>query len=298
MTIRPRPQLAHLYIVVPDAVSLRILPQVVGFTLYSMIIVLVARQYHLNLSELIITPLVLVGAALSIYLLLRNNAAYQRWWEARKLASTLVSEIRNLARATITFIPERPEQRALLMEALAFCHCLRGQLRNTNGTSDAAAFIDMEAHMAAKFPNPADEMLRRMRSRADSHRRSGAVDAIGFRILDDRLTSMSAIQTNCERIAGAPLPFADALFVHSIGCMVCLLLPIGLMPTTGWATPLFTAMIAYTIFGLDALCVGLEHPFDSVPNDRGLDVLCNVFEISVFDALGETPLKIIPAETT
>ena len=117
--------------------------------------------------------------------------------------------------------------------------------------------------------------------------------SIGFRILDERLASITAIQAGCERIAGTPLPFAYTLLVHRTAYIVCLLLPIGLISTTGWATPLFTALIAYTFFGLDALSEELEDPFGTEANDLALDGLCRVCEISVFEALGETPPKMI-----
>ncbi|TIL70040.1 MAG: hypothetical protein E5Y81_17900, partial [Mesorhizobium sp.] len=70
--------------------------------------------------------------ALSIYLGFRNNAAYDRWWEARKLWGQLVFDIRNLARASTGLIEDRVELRGLLMEAIAFCHFLRGLLRRVD----------------------------------------------------------------------------------------------------------------------------------------------------------------------
>jgi putative membrane protein len=169
-------------------------------------------------------------------------------------------------------------------------------LRRTDGVEDARAFIGADADAAAMRANPADEMVRRMGRRANARRRAGELDSIGFRILDERLASVAAIQAGCERIAGTPLPFAYTLLVHRTAYIVCLLLPIGLISTAGWATPLFTALIAYTFFGLDALSEELEDPFGTEPNDLALDGLCRVCEISVFEALGETPPKMLPAD--
>ena len=59
------------------------------------------------------------------------------------------------------------------------------------------------------------------------------------------------------------------------------------MATAGWATPFFTAFIAYTYFGLDGLSEELEDPFGTEANDLPLDSLCRTCEISVFQALGE-----------
>ena len=193
MIVRPRPTFLQLFFIMRGSVVPRILPQILGFALYSAVVLAVARQFHLDFSVFNITPFGLVAVTLSIYLSFRNNAAYDRWWEARKLWGGLVFEIRNLARATTSLIADRTEQRALLMEALAFCHFLRGQLRKIDSIKDARTFIAAEADAAANFANPADEMVRRMGRRANAQRRAGEVDPIGFRILDERLTSITAI---------------------------------------------------------------------------------------------------------
>jgi putative membrane protein len=86
------------------------------------------------------------------------------------------------------------------------------------------------------------------------------------------------------------------LLLQRTAHIFCLLLPFGLASSAGWATPPFTALIAYTFFSLDALSEELEDPFGTEPNDLALDGLCRVCEISVFEALGETPPKMIAAE--
>ncbi len=41
----------------------------------------------------------------------------------------------------------------------------------------------------------------------------------------------------------------------------------------------------------------LEDPFGTEANDLALDGLCRVCEISVFEALGETPKPILPPQS-
>jgi putative membrane protein len=126
-------------------------------------------------------------------------------------------------------------------------------------------------------------------------RRSGALDPVGHRILEERLTALTLVEAGCERIAGTPLPFAYTLLLHRTAYLVCLLLPFGLVASAGWATPLFTALIAYTFFGLDRLSEELEDPFGTEANDLALDSLCRICEISVLEALGEqAPAPLAP----
>ncbi|RVD35990.1 hypothetical protein EN742_23655, partial [Mesorhizobium sp. M4A.F.Ca.ET.020.02.1.1] len=259
-------------------------------------VVLVIKALKLDFGNAGTAPFALLGVALSIYLGFRNNAAYDRWWEARKLWGQLVFDIRNLARASTGLIEDRAELRGLLMDAIAFCHFLRGLLRRVDATAEARGFIGDEAEAVVKAVNSPDALVRRMGARIAALRKSGALDAVGYRILDERLSEIAAAQAGCERIAGTPLPFAYTLLLQRTAYVFCLLLPFGLVAPAGWATPLFTALIAYTFFGLDALSEELEDPFGTQPNDLALDGLCRVCEISVFEALGEPAPKMIPAE--
>jgi putative membrane protein len=296
MIVRPRPGLLHLFFIMRGSVVPRILPQIFGFAAYGALVVLVVRALRLDFGNAGTAPFALLGVALSIYLGFRNNAAYDRWWEARKLWGQLVFDVRNLARASTGLIEDRRELRGLLMEAIAFCHFLRGLVRRVDALPEARGFIGDEAEAAAKAINAPDAMVRRMGARVAALRKAGAIDTIGYRILDERLSEMAAAQAGCERILGTPLPFAYTLLLQRTAYVFCLLLPFGLATPAGWATPLFTALIAYTFFGLDALSEELEDPFGIQPNDLALDGLCRVCEISVFEALGETPPKMIPAD--
>lgn len=287
MIIRPRPNLLKLFFVMRGSVVPRILPQIIGFAIYAAAIVAVVQVTGVSLDDFNIAPFGLIAITLSIYLGFRNNAAYDRWWEARKLWGQLVYEIRNLARATHGLIDDPAERRALLMESLAFCHFLRGHLRKVDVLAEARKFIGEDADTVARALNGPDELVRRMGRRAADLRRNAAIDTIGYRIIDERLATISAVQAGCERIKGTPLPFAYTLLLQRTAYIFCLLLPIGLVSSAGWSTPLFTALVAYTFFGLDALSEELEEPFGLEANDLALDAICRVCEISIFEALGE-----------
>lgn len=287
MIVRPKPGVLALFFVMRGSVVPRILPHILGFAVYAAIIVGVVHITRLDMSSFSIAPFGLLGVALSIYMGFRNNAAYDRWWEARKLWGQLVYEIRNLARATHGLIDDPAERRALLMESLAFCHFLRGHLRKVDVLAEARKFIGEDADTVARALNGPDELVRRMGRRAADLRRNAAIDTIGYRIIDERLATISAVQAGCERIKGTPLPFAYTLLLQRTAYIFCLLLPIGLVSSAGWSTPLFTALVAYTFFGLDALSEELEEPFGLEANDLALDAICRVCEISIFEALGE-----------
>lgn len=279
MIDRERPSALRLFFVWRGSVIAHILPQILGFALYASAVVVLADALDLDLSQIGVAPFALVGVTLSIYLSFRNSAAYDRWWEARRLWGQLVAESRTLARVTEALMIDPAQRRRFLLCFLGFCHLLRGKLRNLDVREQAAAL--------SGSAQSSTEALRRMGRELAEARQSNALDPIGHRILEERLTALTVIETGCERIAGTPLPFAYTLLLHRTAYLVCLLLPFGLVTTAGWATPLFTALIAYTFFGLDRLSAELEEPFGTEANDLALDSLCRSCEISVFEALGE-----------
>ena len=106
MIVRPRPGFLHLFFIMRGSVVPRILPQIFGFGLYGALVLLTVRALKLDFGNAGTAPFALLGVALSIYLGFRNNAAYDRWWGARKLWGQLVFDIRNLARASTGLIDD------------------------------------------------------------------------------------------------------------------------------------------------------------------------------------------------
>jgi putative membrane protein len=279
MIDRDRPSALKLFFVWRGSIVAHILPQILGFAVYAAAVVAGVRALGLDLSAVGVAPFALVGITLSIYLSFRNSAAYDRWWEARRLWGQLVAESRTLPRAAEALLLDHEMRRRFLLCYLGLCHLLRGRLRGLD-------VREQTAELSGRAESPT-EALRRMGRDLAEARRSGELDPIGHRILEERLTALTAIEAGCERIAGTPLPFAYSLLLHRTAYLVCLLLPFGLVATAGWVTPLFTALIAYTFFGLDRLSEELEDPFGTEANDLALDSLCRTCEISVFEALGE-----------
>lgn len=279
MIERERPNALRLFFVWRGSVVVHILPQIVGFALYAAGIVAASRALGLDLSAVGVAPFALVGITLSIYLSFRNSAAYDRWWEARKLWGLLVAESRTLPRVSEALLPDPAVRRRFLLAFLCFCHLLRGRLRGVD--------VAQETERFGPLPATSRAAIRDMGHLVAEARRSGAIDPVAHRILEERLATLTGIEAGCERIAGTPLPFAYTLLLHRTTWLVCLLLPLGLVGVAGWATPLFTALIAYAFFGLDQLSEELAGPFGTEANDLALDSLCRTCEISVLEALGD-----------
>ena len=298
MIVRKRPGALGLMLAWKGSVIPQVFPHIILAGLFACSVTWVVRHHYLDgLVEYTLLPFTLLGVALSILLSVRNTATYDRWWEARKQWGTMVYEVRSLARVSTIYLPQEA-RRALMLRVLAHTHLLRGQLRGEDVRTDLPAELpatQVDAVLSKR--NPADAMLLQAGLIIAEARQSGQLDSVAAAALDKHLHALAGIQAASERIAHTPLPFAYTLLAHRTAYIYCYLLPFGLVGAAGWFTPVFTAIVAYTFFGLDRLSEQLEFPFGRNSNDLPLDAICRIHEISVAEALGDpAPELLQPVE--
>ena len=134
--------------------------------------------------------------------------------------------------------------------------------------------------------NIPDSILRLVTALLLQARQAGRLDSITYCSMAEHINQLTAIQGACERIRYTALPFAYTLLLHRTAHIFCVLLPLGLVHSLGHATPLLTALVAYTFFGLDALGDELEEPFGTSQNDLPLDAITRVIEIDLAEYRG------------
>jgi putative membrane protein len=240
-----------------------------------------------------LAPFTLLGLSLSIFLSFRNNACYERWWEARKLLGQLVVEARSLARDTMVLLPVEEEvlRWNVIRRAIGFSHALAARLRGKDAVAAAREWLPAgEGEALAQKRNVPNAILQQATAEIGGCLRDGKMSDILYTVFEGRLSALCAIQTGCERILVTPLPFAYSLLLHRTAVLFCLLLPSALVDSFGWFTALPAVLVAYPFFGLDALGDELEEPFGLSENDLPLDAIVRTVEIDLLEALGEKDL--------
>lgn len=242
-------------------------------------------------------PFSLIGLALAIFLGFRNNASYDRWWEARKVWGDILVRGRTLARLAIAHVRppagEAPDDGLALRLArrpLGFAFVLKHRLRDTPDTESAAFFSADEARAIDASPNAPNFALTFASADIAAATAAGRLDPRIAQTLEETVTALAADHAACERLRWTPLPFSYSLLLHRTAHLFCLALPFGLVDSIGFLTPFVVALIAYAFFGLDALGDELEEPFGLDPNDLALDALCRRLEIDVLETTGQTEL--------
>jgi ion channel-forming bestrophin family protein len=269
MIVRDRPGLLRLFFILRGSIVLRILPQVLVIFALSAGVVW-GRGAHPGWTPAFNgAPFALLGIALSVFLGFRNNACYDRWWEARKDWGHLVQAARDLARQTLIIEREgepRAARRQLLRLTMAFAHACVCHLRP--GVDATKARKPLSSSQLAGFEasrNRPDFLLRQMGQVLADLAVGRHISDMQYAVLDDTVERMSAVLAACERIRNTPVPFGYTLLLHRTAYLFCFLLPFGFADVLHWGTPFITALVAYTFFGLDALGDELEEPFGTRP---------------------------------
>lgn len=296
MIIRERPSGLKLFLLLRGSVLPRILPTL----LVNIAVATLVTWSHGDLWDLKITlttiPFTLIGLPIAIFLGFRNNSAYDRFWEGRKLWGELVLRCRNLARQASSLIDDPQPALAsnglqdtrvrIIYRAIAFVHALRDHLRDRPGSPRLAKLLLLdEAEHMARARNKPDCLMQFMGADLQRCIKEGRIDACLAANIDNTLSSLTAAAASCERIKNTPVPYSYTLLLHRTAHIYCFLLPFGLVDSIGFMTPFVVAIVAYTFFGLDALGDELEEPFGTEPNDLPLDAICRAIEIDLRTAL-------------
>lgn len=295
---------------VRGSVSLKVLPDVLGFGLIAAVIVFISHavkdRYAADLS-VPVGPFEAAGAVLGLLLVLRTNAGYDRWWEARKLWGSIVNQSRNLVAIGLANGPDDLAWRGrLVRRAAALPYVIRDQLRGRRDVVEARRLLgDEEAdrlaeagHMPGLVAAALDRLLREALERGmppmsyhqAEAQRAGLVDHLG----------------GCERILKTPLARSSAIQVRRFVLLFLGTAPFALLSdfTSGWPplpflnrevgasdwiVPLFIMMMAYPLLSLDRIGMELQNPFDPRRVDHlPLDDICTTIEKNLFELLEDS----------
>ena len=259
-------------------------------------------QIHYSITA---TPFTLVGLSLGVFLGFRNNSAYDRFWEGRKLWGSLVNTSRSITRQLLTLIEPAPgdgpaadaSARRGVHLVIAFVHALRHHLRESDPSESLAAVLPAsEAERLAAEDNVPLAILTVLGDHVRDARREGRLHVMHVPVLEASLVSLTDIQGACERIKSTPIPFSYTVLMHRIVAFYCALLPFGLMDTIKWATPFVVLAISYCFFGLDAIGDEIEQPFGTDTNDLALEAISRTIERNLRRSLDEPmPPPLAPA---
>lgn len=289
MIVRDQPSALKLFFVLQGSIVPNIIGRIIGVAVLTAVVLLV-DQHLIELPHVSIAAMGIFGVALSLFLGFRNNAAYDRWWEARTLWGAMIADLRTLGRDLSIFVGRGEDRAEILSLGVAFAHLHRGVLRDADVQAQISDWVgDDQAKALLARTNPADAALRAMAERISQLAAQDGLSGFGQMRLSETLAALAAAQAGCERILTTPLPFVYSLMVRRTTYLYCWLLPFALIEATNWFAPIFAAIVAYVFFGLQAVTNELELPFRNAHNGLPLDAMCRIIEVSAAEALDRAP---------
>ena len=256
-----------------------IVPQVLLF-IFSFFIYF--YQTHIATEPVPLNPSVfaILGISLAIFHGFCNNAAYDRFWEGRKLWGTLVWLSRNIARQVMT-LPNvsMAEKQAFIRHQIAFVHSLRQQLRSEDNTANLQRLLTVEEQQAVVGQNfIALRLTQIMGQMLANWQAEQKIDVWQWQSLDNTLGEIAHVQAGCERINNTPIPYAYFVLLHRTVYLYCFMLPFGLGNAIGWVTPFVVSFVGYTFMALNEIVDEISEPFGTGENELPLGMMCDTIE--------------------
>lgn len=279
MIRRPIEPLKMLFVLQGSYFKRLIVPQALLF-IFSFLIYF--YQTHIATEPVPLNPSVfaILGISLAIFHGFCNNAAYDRFWEGRKLWGTLVWLSRNIARQVLT-LPNvsMAEKQAFIRHQIAFVHSLRQQLRGEDNTANLQRLLTVEEQQAVVGQNfIALRLTQIMGQMLANWQAEQKIDVWQWQSLDTTLGEIAHIQAGCERINNTPIPYAYFVLLHRTVYLYCFMLPFGLGNTIGWVTPFVVSFVGYTFMALNEIVDEISEPFGTGENELPLGMMCDTIE--------------------
>ncbi|WP_076071626.1 bestrophin family protein [Sphingomonas montana] len=248
-------------------------------------------------------PLTLFGSAIALFLGFRVNSAYERWWEGRGLWGLMINASRSLARSTIAFLHDDEPgvvdlKRTIVLRQIAYVHALRCRLRKQDPAPEVLRMLSPEeAQEGLSRQNVPNGLLDGTARRMAEAQRRGLIDTIQQTQLERVLVDIANAQGGMERLKNTPLPMQYRFFPEIFARLFCVALPIGLVESLGWATPLGSTVAGLMFLAILRIGDDLVDPFANDDHDVPLTSMCRTIEIDLLEAIGdEAPRPLEPVK--
>ncbi|MFT6129941.1 MAG: putative membrane protein [Neolewinella sp.] len=307
-----------------------------AFFIWAVVIVFLNR--HLATLDLTLAipflPLSTIGIAVAFYLGFKNNSAYDRFWEGRKIWGGIVNYSRSWAMHSVTFINKQDlseeelfmQKKILIYRHIAWLNALRLQLRRPTYFSIQHKGATEDLYKGSAEQKHWDEEVGEFLSKEDYNYvikkentathliRQQAVDV--QKLIDNKqitdlchfqfikiLEEFYNLQGKCERIKNTPYPRQYAYFSKVFVWVFVLLLPFGLIgefsklgTSMMFLTIPFSMLISWIFTTMEIVGDTSEDPFENFINDVPMTALCRTIEIDLREMLEETdlPPKVMP----
>ena len=282
-----------------------------NIAVYSIVSVLAVTQYELaevmNYKPVYFpaVPITLLGSALAIFLGFRNNSAYDRWWEARKIWGGIVNTSRTWGALITTFIsshhsskPRSEDEITALKNSLIYRHiswmyALTMHLRKINQWDELTKFIpEREVEDLKRYHNKPCQLLHSQAIELQQTFEKGMIDNFRHIELSEVIKELYDLQGKAERIKGTVFPYYYNYFTKAFLWLFVLCLPFALAPIMEWGAIFMSIAISFVFTILEKSGAITEDPFENRAADTPISTITRNIEIDLLEMINS---KTVPA---
>jgi putative membrane protein len=232
----------------------------------------------------------------------RNNASYDRYWEARKIWGEVVNDSRTWATQVLSFVipnhggePDEEKilklRKELIYRQIAWAHALGFYLRRLEKWDALASFLNpKELTWLKDRKNKPAQLLRVQAERLGELSGERFFDSFRHIAMARTIGTLYDSQGKCERIKETPFPRQYAESSRILVWIFVLLMPFGFVQDFGWLTIPFGVLAGEAFVAMEAVGELTEHPFDFLDTDVPMFALGRTVEIDLREMLDESDL--------
>ena len=250
---------------------------------------------NVNVLDLSMAISTVLGISVSLLLAFRTAAAYERWWEARKIWGGIVNDSRTIVRQLIAFTSTSgeviPEVRELAHMQIAWCKALNNSLRKLDPLEDLSAHLcETSFNELKRHDNVPNALLNTMETRLSKLHQQDIINTYQFVALDETIKSLCDGMGMCERIKNTVFPVQYSVYTRHGIILFILMLPFGMLESTGPFVILISFLVAFFFAMIEAIAHYLKDPFENKDSDIPMTALCNTIEINILQMMGSSEL--------
>jgi len=232
----------------------------------------------------------LLGVVLGLFLVLRTNTAYDRWWEGRKQWGQMVNDSRSLAMKINAFLPDSATADRSFFEHMIpnFVYAMKEQLRTGVKMEELDFVNETDERAVASSDHKPNKVNAMLYQRANKLYKDGVISAEQLFLLDKELKSFADIMGACERIKSTPIPYSYSTYIKKFLFIYTMTLPLAFVGEFQYWTVILVTLIFYILVSIELIAEEIEDPFGKDINDLPVERIStnikrNVKEIIVVD---------------
>lgn len=265
-----------------------------------------------------------VGTAVAFFIGFKNNQAYDRMWEARKIWGSIVNDSRSWGMRIANFVQSKEQKRELIYRHIAWMYLHRHALLqpaaweqvSANGligdvakgyskkyglgqVNDDLSLKDIHAYISAEeeafiqtVANPATQLINRQSAEIKKLKDSGAIDTLEHLQLENLLQNFNTYQGQNERIKKFPFPRDYSTMSRAFIYIFIFLLPFSLFPELLklghweiWLGVPAAVLIGLLFFIMEDVGDYNENPYMATPHAMPMLSISRTIEIDLKEML-------------